>query len=111
MIEQGAFYGMKQPSWGSGLANPAEATGGANTHDSLRSQLEDDSRVAHTLPFMYAPHEHAQHPYHRVLAVACPGFLTGVDIKGDVGATRGPTKQVRAALAPLQVVVPPSRCG
>ena len=25
---------------------------------------------------MYAPHEHAQHPCHRVLSVACPGFLT-----------------------------------
>ena len=25
---------------------------------------------------MYVPHEHAQHPYHRVLSVACPGFLT-----------------------------------
>jgi hypothetical protein len=51
--------------------------------------LYDLSRVAHTLSFMYAPHEHAQHPYHRVLSVACPGFLTVADIKGDVGATRG----------------------
>ena len=25
---------------------------------------------------MYAPHEHAQHPCHRVLSVACPGPLT-----------------------------------
>jgi hypothetical protein len=46
------------------------------------------SRVAHTLSFMYAPHERAQHPCHRVLFVACPGFLTVADIKGDVGATR-----------------------
>jgi hypothetical protein len=25
---------------------------------------------------MYAPHEHAQHFYHCVLSLACPGFLT-----------------------------------
>jgi hypothetical protein len=25
---------------------------------------------------MYAPHDHAQHPCHRVLSVACPGLLT-----------------------------------
>src|SRR2546426_7722414 len=25
---------------------------------------------------MYAPHEPAQRPYHRVLSMACPGFLT-----------------------------------
>ena len=37
---------------------------------------------------MYAPHEHAQHLCHRVRSVACPGFLTVADIKGDVGATR-----------------------
>jgi len=37
----------------------------------------------------YAPHEHAQHPCDRVLSVACPGFLTVANIKGDVGATRG----------------------
>jgi hypothetical protein len=42
----------------------------------------------HTLSFMYAPHEHAQHRCQRVLSVACPGFLRGADIKGDVGATR-----------------------
>jgi hypothetical protein len=47
------------------------------------------SRVAHTLCFMYAPHEHAQNPCHRVLSVACPGLSTVAEIKGDVGATRG----------------------
>jgi hypothetical protein len=35
-----------------------------------------NTRVAYTLSFMYAPHEHAQHPCHRALSVACPGFLT-----------------------------------
>jgi len=45
-------------------------------------------RVAHTLPSMYAPHEHGQHRCHRVLSVACSGFLTVADIKGNVGATR-----------------------
>jgi hypothetical protein len=41
---------------------------------------------------MYAPHEHGQHLCHRVLSVACPGFLTVADIKGPprrIGATRG----------------------
>ncbi len=33
-----------------------------------------NSRVAHTLSRMYAPHEHAQHLCHRVLSMACPGF-------------------------------------
>jgi len=33
-------------------------------------------RVAHTLSFMYAPHEHAPHLCQRVLSMACPGFLT-----------------------------------
>jgi hypothetical protein len=37
---------------------------------------------------MYAPHEHAQHLCHRVLSLACPGFLAVADLKGDVGATR-----------------------
>jgi hypothetical protein len=46
------------------------------------------SRVAHTLPFMYASHEHGQHLCHRVLPVACSGFLTVADVKCDVGATR-----------------------
>jgi hypothetical protein len=40
------------------------------------------------MSFIYAPHEHAQHPRHRVLSVACPRFLAVADIKGDVGATR-----------------------
>jgi len=44
--------------------------------------------VAHTLPFMYAPHGHGQHLCYRVLSVACSGFLTVADIKCDVGATR-----------------------
>jgi hypothetical protein len=56
-------------------------------HDSTQAQRLAP-RVAHTLCFMYAPHEHAQHPCHRVLSVACPGLLTVTDIKGDVGATR-----------------------
>jgi hypothetical protein len=42
----------------------------------------------HALSLMYAPHEDAQHVFHRVLSVACPGFLTVADIKCDVGATR-----------------------
>jgi hypothetical protein len=46
-----------------------------------------NTRVAHTLVCMYAPHEHTQHPRHRALSVACPGFLTVADIKGYVGAT------------------------
>ena len=37
---------------------------------------------------MYAAHEPAQHLCHRVLSLACPGYLTAADIKGDVGATR-----------------------
>jgi hypothetical protein len=37
---------------------------------------------------MYAPHEHTQYLSHRVLSMACPGFLTLADIKGDVGASR-----------------------
>jgi hypothetical protein len=44
-------------------------------------------RVAHTLPFMYAPQEHGHHLFHRVLSVACSDFLTVADIKCDVGAT------------------------
>ena len=46
------------------------------------------ARVAHTLPFMYAPHGHGQPLCHRVPSVACSGFLTVADIKCDVGATR-----------------------
>ncbi len=34
------------------------------------------TRVAPTLPLMNAPDEHAQHLRHRVLSMACPGFLT-----------------------------------
>jgi hypothetical protein len=37
---------------------------------------------------MYAPHEQTEHICHRGLSLACPGFLTAADIKGDVGATR-----------------------
>src|SRR5208283_359053 len=33
-------------------------------------------RVAHTSPFMYAPHQHGQHLCHRVLTVAGSRFLT-----------------------------------
>jgi len=36
----------------------------------------EERRVAHTSSFMYAPHEHAQHPRQCVLSVACPAFLT-----------------------------------
>ena len=43
----------------------------------------------HTLLFMYALRQHAQHLCPRVLTLACPSFLTAADIKGDVGATRG----------------------
>jgi hypothetical protein len=35
----------------------------------------------------YAPHEHGQHLCHRVLPVACCGFLAVADIKCDVGGT------------------------
>jgi hypothetical protein len=48
-----------------------------------------DGNAGGALSLTYAPHEHAQHPCDRVLSVACPGFLTVADIKGDVGATRG----------------------
>jgi hypothetical protein len=35
------------------------------------------ARVAHTLSFMYAPHEHARYLFfHRVLSMACADFLT-----------------------------------
>ena len=60
-------------------------------------QLTGSARLIlalHTLSFMYAPHEDAQHPCHRVLSVACPGFLTVADMKGPprrIGATRGDT--------------------
>jgi hypothetical protein len=37
---------------------------------------------------MYALHEQTQYLCHRVLSMACPGFLTLADIKGEVGATR-----------------------
>jgi len=47
-----------------------------------------NSRVAHALPFMYAPHEHGQHLCHHVPPVACSGILTGADMKSNVGATR-----------------------
>ena len=43
---------------------------------------------AHTLSFVCAPHEHAQHRCRRVLSVAYPSILTVADIKVDVGATR-----------------------
>jgi hypothetical protein len=55
--------------------------------------------VAHTLLFMYALHQHAQHLCSRFLTLACPGFLTVADIKGNVGATREPqTQQIRSSL-------------
>jgi len=58
-------------------------------------------RVAHTLPFMYAPHEQGQHLCHRVLSVACSGFLTVADIKCDIGATRVSHGKVRKCSAGL----------
>jgi len=48
------------------------------------------TRVAHTLSFMYAPHEHAQHLCHRVLSMACPGFLTVADIVDTAGGAYMP---------------------
>jgi hypothetical protein len=39
---------------------------------------------------MYAPSMWGQHLCSRFLTLACPGFLTVADIKGDVGATREP---------------------
>jgi hypothetical protein len=45
--------------------------------------------VAHTLPFMYAPQEHAQHLCGRPVSMAHPAFLTVADMKSDVGASRG----------------------
>jgi hypothetical protein len=38
---------------------------------------------------MYALRQHAQHLFALLLTLACPGFLTVADIKGNVGATRG----------------------
>jgi hypothetical protein len=43
---------------------------------------------------MYAPHGQTQYLCHHVLSMACPGFLTLTEIKGDVGATRGPSWSV-----------------
>jgi len=37
---------------------------------------------------MYAPHEHGQPLFYRVLFVACSGSLTLADMKGNVSATR-----------------------
>jgi hypothetical protein len=50
-------------------------------NDSLASY---HPRVANTLFFMYAPHEHTQHPCHRAVSVACPGFITVADINADL---------------------------
>jgi hypothetical protein len=47
------------------------------------------SKRESTRSLMYAPREHGQHLCHRVLSVACSGFLTVADMKGNVGATRG----------------------
>jgi len=44
-------------------------------------------RVVRTLLFMFAPDENGQHLYHRVLSMACCGFLRVADMKCDVGAT------------------------
>jgi hypothetical protein len=60
-------------------------------------------RVADTLPFMYAPHEHGQHLCHRVLSAACSGFLTVADIKCParrIGATREGKSSAGPALRP-----------
>jgi hypothetical protein len=68
------------PTWMTGL--------GPLLRWNVRSSREGPRpRVAHTLSFMYAPHEHAQHLCHRVLYMTCPGFLTVADTKGYVGAT------------------------
>jgi hypothetical protein len=48
------------------------------------------ARVTHTLSFMCAPYEHAEHLCHCVPPMACLGFLTATDIKGPprrIGAT------------------------
>src|SRR5271157_5304907 len=53
------------------------------------------SATSPTLP----PHEHAQHPCHRVPPVACPGLLKVADIKGPprrIGATPGSTTSPNA---------------
>jgi hypothetical protein len=51
-------------------------------------KVQSDTRVAHTLFFMYALQQHAQCLCPRVLTLACPSFFTVADIKGNVGATR-----------------------
>ena len=53
------------------------------------SRQESAARLAQTSPFMYASHGNGQHLCHRVLSVACSGFLTVAAIKCDVGATHG----------------------
>jgi hypothetical protein len=60
-----------------------------------RDEKLNYTRMAHTLPFMYAPHEHAQHPRHRILSVACPGFLTVP--QGEMSAPRAslPARRTR----------------
>ena len=51
------------------------------------------SRVAHTLSFMYAPHEHAQHRRQHVLSVACPGSIRVADIQGNVAPRANPCRR------------------
>jgi len=69
------------------LNGPARRDVGATRGVRKGDPAGKSPRVAHTLRSMYAPHEHAQHPCQRVLCVACLGFSTVADIKGDVGAT------------------------
>ena len=58
----------------------AESTGGWRIHGFAGTG---------TLSCTYVPDEHVQHLCPRVLSMACPGFLTVADIKGNVTATRG----------------------
>ena len=44
-------------------------------------------RVEHTLFFMYALRQDAQHLCSRLLTLECPGFLGVADIKDNFGAT------------------------
>jgi hypothetical protein len=54
----------------------------------MAARPTEKPRVADTLSLMYAPHEDAQRPCHRVLPVACPDFLTVADVKGNVRTSR-----------------------
>jgi len=50
-----------------------------------------------------APEEHGRDLCHRVLSVACSGFLTVADIECDIGATRDGKSSAGPALRPANL--------